>query len=173
MGYYTVTLQNVGSNWFEWTYSAGTKTFSITYYWPEAIQEQYDRLKLFFTKLANANPFVEDDTGNIVRDYDVLDVIENGFDGHHPHDGKTIDEWIEWVEEFAGDLINQHEYFEEMLVWNLLINDGSNVYTSALRIGGTLWASDNSWSITFATTKNDNQIGQDELDLVTMIVGVA
>ena len=172
MTYYSITLQNASSSWFEWTYKAGTKTLSITYYWPLQIQEQYDRLKLFFNKMANANPFINNETREIVRDYDILDVLENGWEGYRPYSGKTMEEWQSEASSFIGDLANQWEYFKEMLVWNLSVNDGSNTYTSALRIGGVLQADDKSWLMTFTTTKQSEAIGQDELDLVTMIVGV-
>ena len=172
MTYYSVTLQNVDSHYYVWTYQAGTKSLIITYYWPTQIQEQYDRLVLFFDKMAQANPFINDETKAIVRSYDVLDVINNGWEGYHPANGKTMEEWQEWASELIGDLANQYEYFKELLVWNLSINDGSNTYTSALRIGGTLTAADNSWEITFMTDKSDESIGQDDRELVTMVVGV-
>ena len=173
MALYTATLQNMSGTHFVNQYTAGTLTLTITFFWPDQIQEQYTRLTRFFTKMANANPFINDETGNIVRSYDVLDVLENGMEGYHPSGGKTFEEWQEWATNLIGDLKNQYEYMTEMLAWNLLVYDGSSYYSSILRIGGVLSADDDSWSMYFDTTKSDQVIGQDDLDLVTMYIQVS
>ena len=175
MATFTLTLQNVDSHWYTETYAAETKSFTITYYWPDQIQEQYDRVALIFQKAAASNPLI-DNRGHVTRSYDFVDILQNGSDTYtlasHPGETDTFNNWRTYTTAEFQEAITYYEHLSECLAWNISINDGTNVYTSAIRGGGSVSALDGSWTMTFTTSRVDDTIGVDDLETVTMTVEI-
>lgn len=177
MTYFTAPITVQGTD-FKQTFVANVLSFDVHFRWDMNLQEQWDILDRNIKNLALADPLLKPETNEIIRDYDYLQwyIDWNEEVEEIPQSLKNTDETvrINIIKQRRADCIELNKIYSEMrdrLVWYVDVTVNNEIYTGIARPYGWIMANDGSWSLMFKTEASS--ITQDNLGIVTLVVGVA
>lgn len=177
MVYYTSPITVQGTD-FTQTFVADTLVLDIHFRWDMNLQEQWDILDRSVKNLGLADPLINLETNEIIKDYDYLqwylqwneEVVEV------PQSLKNTEEAVRRniIKQRQADCVELNKIYTEMrdrLAWYVDVTVSAEVYTGIIRPQGWIFANDNSWGLMFKTEAE--KVTKDNLGIVTLVVGVA
>lgn len=177
MTYFTSPIAVQGTD-FTQTFVADTLSLDVHFRWDMNLQEQWDILDRNVKNLGLSDPLINLDTGEIIKDYDYLQWYLNWNEEvvEIPQSLKNTDVAvrINTIKQRKTDCIELNKIYSEMrdrLAWYVDVTVNEEVYTGIIRPQGWIFANDNSWCLMFNTEAES--VNQDNLGIVTLVVGVA
>jgi len=163
---------------FTKTYMAGSLVLEIHYRWDMNAQEQWDILDRAILDRRDADPLLNLETGEIIRDYDYLTwytewnetVAEIPQSLRNTAEATRLNILAERKEE-AKVLKKIYDELTDRLAWYVDVTVNEEVYTGVIRPKGWIMSNDNSWAIQFDTELES--VGFDQLDQVAVVAEVA